>query len=130
MLRALVLGTALLLASAGSARAQLQKVNCQTQGEPFYLHQNSKVTHESVMDENGCRYSYISAQSDGRPRVFEKAVIAQAPKKGQLSQPGEFSFFYKPGNGFKGKDTFAVYICGTTMHGSGCSRITYNVTVR
>ena len=130
MPRASVLGTAFLLASAGSALAQLQKVNCQTQGEPFYLHQNSKVAHESMMDENGCRYSYISAQSDGRPRVFEKAVIAQAPKKGQLSQSGEFSFFYKPGNGFKGKDTFAVYICGTTMHGSGCSRITYNVTVR
>lgn len=130
MLQTLFWGIGLFLASTGTSPAQLLKLNCRTQGPPFYMAQNSKVTHESTMDGNGCRYSFLTAQYEDRPGTYEKAVIAKAPEKGTLSQSGEFSFFYKPASGFKGKDTFSVYICGSTSHGSGCARVTYDITVR
>ncbi len=130
MLRMLIYGTGLFLAGTDIASAQMPRINCQTRGAPFYLDQNSKTAFETHMDENGCRYSYLGGQHSDMSRTLEKAVIVKAPMNGELSQPGEFSFFYKPKKGFKGKDSFIVYICGTTLAGSGCARLTYNATIR
>ena len=88
------------------------------------------------MDENGCRYAYNiagnPAQANARfiATIIEKIVIMNHPKNGTLSQSGEFSFFYRPNKGFKGKDSFTVYLCGSTQHQSGCARLTYNATIR
>lgn len=88
--------------------------------------QNSKNELESTMDQNGCRYSYAFQRGS-----MEKAVVMKEPANGQLSQVGEFSFFYKPKPGFKGKDNFTVYLCGTSYGGtSGCARVNYNLTVQ
>jgi hypothetical protein len=55
----------------------------------------------------------------------------RTPARGELTQVGEFSFFYRPKVGFKGKDSFTVYLCGTgKFGGTGCARLNYNVTVR
>ena len=131
MLRALVLGTAFLLASAGSALAQLQKVNCQTQGPQLYLDQNNRNDYQSSMDSNGCRYSFYSIGNNGRiSLVLEKAVVMKQPENGELRQDGEFSFFYKPKPGFKGGDSFVIYVCGNDRNHAGCARLNYQATIR
>ncbi len=126
MLQTLFLATALLVASVTTSHSQLLKINCQTHGPDIMYSQNSKNELQSTMDQNGCRYIYTTQRS-----TFEKAVIIKDPANGKLSQVGEFSFFYKPRSGFKGKDNFTVYLCGTGRSGgSGCARINYNVTVQ
>lgn len=132
MLRTSILVTALLAASPTITSAQLLKMNCQTQGPPFYLGTSTKTTYETVMDENGCRYSYSTGQNSGGTKVLEKAVIARKPAHGELLQAGEFSFFYKPKKGFKGKDSFVVYLCGGGGGSGrgGCARLAYEATVQ
>ena len=133
MLERFVLVMLLLLTGSDAARPQPQPASCRTQGPPYYISQNSKVELNSEMDENGCRYSYTSAHENMthiRPTIFEKAVIMKDPQNGKITLVGEFSFFYKPNKGFKGKDVFIIYVCGTSASGSGCARLTYNAIVR
>lgn len=129
MLRALILAGAFLTTGTTASNAQLLKLNCQTNGPNIMYNQNSKNELESTMGQNGCRYSYTLSRGP-----LEKAVIMKDPTNGQLSQVGEFSFFYKPKPGFKGKDNFTVYLCGSGTRGGsgggGCARVNYNVTVQ
>lgn len=61
---------------------------------------------------------------------FEKAIIMKPPGNRELRQEGEFSFLYTPKNGFKGRDNFVIYICGSDRGGSGCARLNYQATIR
>lgn len=135
MLRILGVGVVFLLVSTTYSMAQFHRENCHTQGPPFYFEENSKITLATEMDENGCRYGFAPINNNpfhsrNTEMVFEKAVIMKEPTNGNLSQSGEFSFFYKPNKGFRGKDSFVVYICGSSLRGSGCARLTYNATIR
>ncbi|KUL93934.1 hypothetical protein DK26_19505 [Bosea sp. WAO] len=65
-----------------------------------------------------------------RATVFEKAIIMKDPANGKITQTGDFSFFYKPNTGFRGKDLFVIYVCGSSAGASGCARLTYNATIR
>ncbi|HEV2508561.1 Ig-like domain-containing protein [Bosea sp. (in: a-proteobacteria)] len=118
MLRSSLLATGLLLASTG---ASLATADCQTRGPPFRVEQSDKATYRSIMNADGCRYVYAR---------FQKAVIMQQPENGTLSQVGEFSFLYKPKAGFKGQDSYVIYICAINYRGSGCSRLTYEAIVQ
>jgi len=130
MVRMSICMTGLLFASTTPLLAQLQKVNCQTQGPTFYLDQNNKNDYKSVMDGNGCRYSFSSSGDNRNLRIIEKAVIMKPPQNGELRQDGGFSFFYKPNPGFKGRDNFVIYICGNDRNQSGCARLNYQATIR
>lgn len=130
MLRTLIFVVGLLLMGATPSTAQLQKENCQTQGTNFQLDQNSKNDYQSLMDENGCRYTFTSSGYDMNPRIIEKSIIMKPPQNGKLTQDGGFSFFYKPKPGFKGKDNFVIYVCGTHRNSAGCARLNYNATIR
>ena len=133
MLERLVLITFLLLTGGDIASAQFQREICRTRGPAYYVDQNNKIELDTEMDESGCRYNYSSAHENMthiRPTIFEKAVVMKDPQNGKLAQVGEFSFFYKPNKGFKGKDLFVIYLCGSSAGGSGCARLTYNATVR
>ncbi len=118
MLRSPPLALALLLASPTMS---LATANCQTQGQAFRVEQSDRVAFRSTMDGEGCRYVYAR---------FQKAVIMKPPENGILSQVGEFSFLYKPRPGFTGQDSYVIYICAINYRGSGCSRLTYEATVR
>jgi hypothetical protein len=56
------------------------------------------------------------------------ASIARPPAHGVLEQKG-LRFRYKPTPGFQGTDRYSVKVCGTSRAATGCSTITYNVTV-
>jgi hypothetical protein len=56
------------------------------------------------------------------------ASIASRPANGML-EDGPLRFRYTPKPGFKGTDRYSVRVCATGTSGSGCSTITYNVTV-
>ena len=118
MLRSAPIAIGLLLASTTMS---LATANCQTQGQSFRVEQSDRATYRSTMDGEGCRYVY--------PR-FHKAVIMKQPENGILSQVGEFSFLYKPKPGFRGQDSYVIYICAFNYRGSGCSRLTYEATVQ
>lgn len=131
MLRALSFGIGLFLVSMTSSFAQSQRTACQTQGPPIYLDQNSRNDYESEMNEHGCRYNFYSIGNNSKAAItFEKLVIMKPPGNGELRQEGEFSFFYKPKAGFRGRDNFVVYICGNDRGNSGCTRLNYQATVR
>jgi hypothetical protein len=130
MLRTLISAASLLWLGTSPSVAQLQKENCQTQGFNFQLYENSKVDYESYMDQNGCRYTFTSSGYDMTPRVIEKSVVMKSPQNGTLTQDGAFSFFYKPKPGFKGKDNFVIYVCGTHRNSAACARLNYNATIR
>jgi hypothetical protein len=55
-------------------------------------------------------------------------TIAQLPAHGRL-EVGALRARYTPARGFKGVDRYAIRICGSGAPGSGCSTITYNITV-
>ena len=130
-----VLAVSVLLATVDAASSQIQRENCKTSGPSFYFEQNSKISLDTEMDHNGCRYSFFSAGSASSTHfraniIFEKAVTAKEPANGKLSQTGAYSFFYHPHKGFKGKDSFVIYVCGSSPSGSGCARLSYNATVK
>lgn len=104
-----------------STTASLATANCQTQGQGFRVEQSDKVTYRSIMNSDGCRYVYAR---------FQKAVVMKQPENGTLSQIGEFSFLYKPKPGFRGQDSYVIYICAVNYRGSGCSRLTYEAIVQ
>lgn len=104
-----------------ATNASLATSNCQTQGHLYRVDQSDRITYESAMDGKGCRYVFAA---------FQKAVIMKQPANGKLSQIGEYSFIYVPNPGFTGKDNYVIYLCGTNRRGSGCSRLSYNATVR
>lgn len=118
MPRSVPLAIGVLLAGTG---ASLATANCQTRGPPFRVEQSDKATYRSTMNADGCRYVYAR---------FQKAVIMKQPDSGTLSQIGEFSFLYKPKPGFKGQDSYVIYICAINYRGSGCSRLTYEAIVQ
>ncbi len=99
---------------------------CRIRGYGFHVEQNDRATYEATMDSNGCRHVYgVSGFL-----TIQKTVIMIRPANGTLSQTGEFSFFYKPKPGFSGKDSYVIYVCGTSRRGTGCSRLTYNAIVQ
>lgn len=122
MLRA-ALGGALLVVTGADFSAVLAA--CRTQGPGIRPSLNDKVTYTAIMGRTGCRHFYYSSGN----LMFQKAVAMKHPSNGTLTQVGEFSFLYKPKPGFSGKDSYVIYICGSSRAGSGCSRITYEATV-
>ncbi|WP_146170146.1 hypothetical protein [Bosea sp. 124] len=127
-----ILGAIVFLAGAHAGSAQAA---CQNQMEgPLDFSQNNRLTAYSTMDRDGCRYSYALDRNGYNHRlgqsVLEKSEIMSSPKNGSLAQIGQFSFFYKPKPNFIGKDNFVIYVCGTNLGGKGCSRLSYDVTVK
>lgn len=115
--------TALLLVHAS---ASLAVAACRIHGYGFHVEQNDRATYEATIDGNGCHHVYgVSGFL-----TIQKTVIMNQPANGTLSRTGEFSFFYKPKPGFAGKDTYVIYVCGTSRRGTGCSRLTYNAIVQ
>ena len=123
MSRVSIFLTALLLVPAS---ASLAEAACRTSGPNFFVNMNDSVTFQSTMDRKGCRHSYWADSH----LTFQKAVAMKQPAYGKLSQVGEFAFFYKPNPGYVGRDEYVIYICGSNRHGSGCSRLRYEATVK
>lgn len=94
-------------------------------GYPFFPDQNDTVTYVQVADSKGCGHFFRS----GGQTAFTSASIVSAAKNGKFVQTGAFNFSYTPKAGFRGRDTYAVKVCGTNRAGSGCSTINYQTTI-
>lgn len=96
------------------------------------LGQNSRLTMHSDVDLEGCIYSFTlhsHSHTLGQTKL-EHLELMNAPKNGNLEKMGSFTFFYKPNTNFKGKDNFILYVCGSNLQGKGCSRVSYDLTVK
>ena len=56
-------------------------------------------------------------------------AIVSRPGNGTLSEVGALQFKYTRKAGFKGADRYTLRVCGRGPGGSGCSTLTYNMTV-
>ena len=91
----------------------------------FRPDENEPVTiHRTIVGGARCVHQYVE-----RGSTFTSASIASGPSHGTLDQTGNYEFTYKPPPGFKGSDEYAIEICGESDSGSGCSTLTYQVTV-
>lgn len=120
----LKLGLATVLASNVIATAALG-AGCRTIPFRFFPEQNDSVTAASVMDARGCLHRFGS----GGTMQMTSYTIASRPSHGTLTPAGSMQFRYMPKPGYRGADSYAVRICGTSSGGRGCSNIRYNVTI-
>jgi hypothetical protein len=92
----------------------------------FHTDRSDSITvPETSIGGGECVNSFV-AQS---PASFTSASIAGNPSNGKLDQTGHYEFKYQPRAGFKGADKYTIQICGKGPTGSGCSRLTYQVSV-
>ena len=100
---------------------------CRTIGFRFYVTQNDSVSTTGVSTGGSACTMYFRSLNTVR---YTSRAIASPPAHGSLSEVGAFRFRYRPSAGFKGVDRYAIRICGSGLSGSGCSTLTYNITVQ
>lgn len=115
-----------LFAAMVSSISTLAMADCREQRSSYFPDQNDAVTFTAFLAGPGaCMHEFRS------PIGFEftGASIATRPSNGTLSKLGPNSFMYKPKPGAKGRDQYAVKVCGNSRAGSGCSLINFDTMV-
>jgi hypothetical protein len=92
----------------------------------FHVAWNDSITKRAVSD-GVCHDQYVA--SGRRETAFTSATLVSPPHNGTLTKTGPFAFVYRAKSGYKGQDVFTMKVCGTQAAGSGCSKITYDMTV-
>jgi hypothetical protein len=101
--------------------------SCNKEPMQFHVDQNETISGPvTIVGGAACHHAYWS---EGTTQ-FSGASISEQPSNGVLTQTGDYEFEYRPHKGFRGSDEYAVEICGQNDNGSGCSTITYEVTVQ
>ena len=97
--------------------------DCRTIAFRFHPEQNDSVSTTGVSTGGAaCTHAF------GSKLRITSHTIAQRPAHGTL-EIGPLRARYRPAHGFKGVDQYAIRICGTGSAGTGCSTITYHITV-
>jgi hypothetical protein len=103
-----------------------EKPECRKQAKAFHVIRSQPATIPvTITGGASCAHSYVQDNVQ-----FTRGSITAHPRHGKFSQTGSFAFLYQPEPGFKGADHYAVRICGRSRNGSGCSVLTYQVTIR
>ena len=98
--------------------------DCRTIAFRFHPEQNDSVSTTGVSTGGAaCAHAYWT-----NALRITSLTIARPPAHGRL-EVGALRARYRPAPGFKGVDQYAIRICGNGAPGSGCSTITYNITV-
>jgi hypothetical protein len=84
------------------------------------------TVQETIVGDANCADRFTAT---GKTQLTSGSISSQ-PSHGTLQQTGDLAFVYRPQQGFKGSDQYAVKICGENPSGSGCSIITYEVSVQ
>jgi hypothetical protein len=100
---------------------------CEKKPVPYVPDQNDSATiSETSIGGSACHHNYTQS---GSLRLTGSSIVAQ-PSHGKLVQTGRLDFDYQPAPGYKGSDRYVIKVCGTSDHRSGCSTLTYPVTVQ
>jgi hypothetical protein len=113
------------LVAAITMTSSAMAAGCRTMGFRYFPAQNDSVSTTSLMDARGCIHRFGSFST----MQMTSHTVAMRPGHGTLTPIGALQFRYMPRAGYKGADRYAVRICGRGNEGSGCSTITYNVTI-
>lgn len=120
------LQTAVIALIVGAATTSVAMADCRTIRFNFHVSQNDSISTTGVSNGgSACVHRFRSWSTS----QLTSGAIASPPANGSLSSIGTLQFRYKPKSGFKGVDKYALRICGTESAGSGCSTISYSITV-
>jgi hypothetical protein len=101
--------------------------DCRTIGFRFFVAQSDAVSTTGISTGgSACTHRFRSFGTT----QFTSGSIVSRPSNGTLSEIGALQFRYVPKAGYNGTDRYTVRVCGRGGAGSGCSTITYNLTVR
>ena len=100
--------------------------DCSVNRFRFFPAQNDSVSTTGML--SGGRDCMHRFRSRATLQMTSGAIVSR-PRNGTLSEVGALQFKYAPKPGFKGTDQYAIRICGRGVTGSGCSTVTYNMTV-
>lgn len=114
------------LAVSMSLLATTAKADCRTAPFRFFVDQNDTVDTTVNTDGSECPIQFRA----GGQLMLDGMTIAARPRNGTIATTGALSAVYRPKTGFKGKDAFAIRVCGSNRSGKGCSTIRYAVTVQ
>ena len=81
---------------------------------------------ELTTDGKRCLLHFASQK---QTRITESKISA-APKNGSVNHTRLYGLEYTAKAGFKGEDAFAIRVCAKTGDKTGCSVISYAVTVK
>jgi hypothetical protein len=123
----MTLKTGLVALMAMTTITSAAMADCRVVRFRFFPPQNDSVSATGVSSGgSACTHRFRSLST---LQMTSGAIVAR-PSSGTLSEVGALQFRYAPKAGFKGTDRYAVRICGKGGSGSGCSTITYNMTVQ
>ena len=106
------------------ALAPTAMADCRTIAFRFHPEQNDSVSTTGVSTGGAaCVHAYWT-----NALRITSLTLAQRPAHGRLDVGG-LRARYTPARGFKGVDHYGIRVCGTGPGGSGCSTITYDITV-
>ena len=104
---------------SGSAWAE-----CRVAPVTFYPAQNDHVTiHATQTVTDVCNQNFRASGT----MQYTSAQILTAPTVGKLEKTGPLSFRYRPRS--TGKDVYRLSVCGRSQADSGCSTLTYIVSI-
>ncbi len=100
---------------------------CEVSNFSFDLTGASKTSIVKVDSGDSCSVFFRA----GGQYSFSSLTLTEKPSHGTVAKDGRFSFSYEPKAGFRGKDMFALELCGAHgIRGKGCVTLRYDVTVR
>lgn len=120
----LLLSSLIVVSGAASAHA-----GCTGVGSSFFPDQND-TTYVDVLRTGAstCSHAFLS----GGEYTFSSIRVARKPMYGTLRPGGVLRVEYIPPAGFRGLDTYSLYVCGTHTgtRRAGCSTIHYRTNVQ
>jgi hypothetical protein len=122
-----VMALALALGVAATLSLSLPvKAACTVVPMTYHPAQNAAgSTTGAITRGSTCLHQYRS----GTAYAIDSVSIASRPANGALTQAGRFAIRYKPRPGYKGTDQYSLKLCASGARGSGCSVITYRMTI-
>src|SRR5437016_2507302 len=124
--RDMMLKAGLLALIAMTAMTSAATADCHIIRYRFFPPQNDSVSTTAVSTGGSPCTTRLRSLS---LLQYTSGTIVSRPSNGTLSQLAMVQFKYAPKAGFKGADRYSFRVCGNGPAGSGCSTITYNITV-
>ena len=123
----MLLRAGLLALIAIAATASTAMADCRIIAFRFFPPHNDSVSTTGV--STGGSACTTRLRSIATLQMTSSSIVSR-PSNGTLSQTGAMGFRYAPRAGFKGVDRYAIKVCGRGGGGSGCSTLSYNITVQ